>query len=81
MIELKPCPFCGGNASIKKVAYSYGMDGSYYEWHIGCTRCSANIEIAADNFYGRKSYTEEEAAAKWNRRVFDDSLSPKGEER
>lgn len=56
MTELKPCPFCGGEAVI-------GQDEDwYYEWRVAC--CNKDCI-----FYLGKSYeTEEEAAAAWNRR-------------
>ena len=42
------------------------MDGSYENWLIECRTCFAEMDIPADNFYGRKYYTEEEAIAMWN---------------
>lgn len=69
MIKLKPCPFCGGEAEIKIVWHSHGMDGSYKNHLIQCKNCYARKEISADNFYGREAYTEQEAIAAWNRRA------------
>lgn len=34
MIELKSCPFCGGEANVEKV-----IDGLYY---VNCTKCFAS---------------------------------------
>lgn len=62
MDELKPCPFCGGNA---KLDHDYtGLGASY----IRCERCGAesirfvkSFEIASDD----------EAVEFWNRRADD----------
>lgn len=68
MSELKSCPFCGRSACITKVSESHGMDGHYYDWLVRC-KCGVSLRRAADNFYGRKAYTKEEAIAAWNRRA------------
>ena len=67
-IYLKSCPFCGGDSEINKIHKNSGMDGSYTNWLIRCKKCGANMERAADDFYGRKTYTAEEAAGDWNKR-------------
>ena len=55
MIELKPCPFCGGEAKVE-------MDESWYwEYAVSCTKCFATI-----NLYFA---AEEEAAEAWNKRA------------
>lgn len=64
--ELKPCPFCGGEAKIMKVPAT-GNCVAY------CTKCAADV--------GRAWYWKENDAAKaWNRRVTDenDSVDPRG---
>lgn len=68
MKELKPC-LCGGKATISKERLSSGMDGSYCDWKIQCSRCGAQIWRSADTFYGRKSYTKDEAIEAWNKWV------------
>ena len=68
MNDLKRCPFCGGQAMLSIEHENAGMDGSYLDWQIHCNKCGALIMLPADNFYGRKSYTKEEAAEVWNRR-------------
>jgi len=41
MNELKPCPFCGGNASIQ---VERDLDnGSYYRHYIFCDDCGAEM--------------------------------------
>ena len=36
MRDLKPCPFCGGTASVIRVR---GLDGGYKKMFIYCTAC------------------------------------------
>lgn len=56
MSDLKPCPFCGGDADIM-------LDevGVFVEYLPCCQSCDGMIE--------RWFNTEEEAAAAWNRRA------------
>ncbi|WP_072265284.1 MULTISPECIES: Lar family restriction alleviation protein [Serratia] len=57
--ELKPCPFCGGNARVVDSSYS----GSAI--HVSC-RCGAQM------FGGRQHFgSESEATDAWNRRAGD----------
>lgn len=59
MIELKPCPFCGGKAFLAE--YDYKFDTGYVPTYgVECTGCNAAIYDCD---------TEEEAAEAWNRRV------------
>lgn len=75
--ELKPCPFCGGEAKIGDY-----MTYSYAGKHIKCTKCSARsgfVLINAPKLIGdgildeSTRYTKEEAIEiaieAWNRRV------------
>ena len=56
MAELKPCPFCGGSASVLKV------DNTWYE--VRCDNCPCNV--------GRLwFYTRKDATKAWNRRGED----------
>lgn len=57
MVELKPCPFCGGKAEIFEDEESYGVHCTNY-WCIG-----HDFEASyADEHY---------ASAAWNRRIED----------
>ena len=64
MVELKPCPFCGGEARL------YVNDGI----RVLCTDCKASSVILCDTFdmagrpYGRSTERVIEA---WNRREND----------
>lgn len=40
MNKLKPCPFCGGEASIKEYDNGYKSDGLYVaSYKVGCNKC------------------------------------------
>lgn len=56
MADLKPCPFCGGEAIVD-------MDEDWYwDWHAWCFNCNCDIGHYA---------TKKEAIEAWNRRVGD----------
>lgn len=67
-IEVKPCPFCGGEPSIEFYPGQYGYFHSTVR--IECEQCNASIEKEVSG------KTEEEAyrfiACLWNRRATDD---------
>ena len=56
MIELKPCPFCGGEVYISG---SDNVNGHPY-WYVICCACGASV-------YGNED--KEKAAEAWNRRA------------
>lgn len=60
--KLKPCPFCGGEASVKYAALVSGFPCGYW---VGCDNgdCHENIECSTYAFD-----TEAEAIEAWNRR-------------
>lgn len=55
--ELKPCPFCGGEAETLRFA-----DKGY--WDVGCHACEIS-PCTEDMFYETRAV----AVAAWNRRV------------
>ena len=62
MTELKPCPFCGCNASLVR-----GVRDSYYEiCYIRCDCCDAIGEKFSDKFF---DIAKEKAINAWNNRV------------
>lgn len=69
MIELKPCPFCGGTAKIW-----HDPDGPGYSY-VECEKCRMK-SVRFMRAFERAS--DEAAAAFWNRRVTecDESDSP-----
>lgn len=58
MDKLKPCPFCGGKATIGKIEYN----ATYY------VRCS-NTKICFVNSYTRAFDEIEDAINAWNKRA------------
>lgn len=56
-IDLKPCPFCGGNVRFEK-AYSYFHDTVIY-----CDRC--DIVFMMDDY----DASDDDVARAWNRRA------------
>lgn len=66
---LKPCPFCGGEAEIKKdtTCMGHGDYGSC-KW-VKCKECGTSTKkYLCDGYYGCEM-TDEELAEKWNTRV------------
>lgn len=70
--ELKPCPFCGGEASIGTVRYEpcdiTRLNNREKGYFVNCQICSARNES------GISYATEEEAIKHWNTRVSHDDL-------
>lgn len=54
--ELKPCPFCGGEAVVEKWR-QFNMNAAYV---VKCSECGATVPIWRE--------TEEEATRQWNKR-------------
>ena len=54
MIELKPCPFCGGEAKINRSTSSVRSDGYFSQaYSCGCKKCDIF-------FYGRNVFEMDE---------------------
>ena len=47
-IELKPCPFCDGEAKMNVYGGSHGYTPDIY--CVKCKHCGATTEIASDNY-------------------------------
>lgn len=58
MLELKPCPFCGGEADFD----TFESDDDVFDFMVKCTRCFAST------YYEE---TKEKAAAEWNERYYE----------
>ncbi len=63
-LELKPCPFCGGEALL----IQSDIDGMSY---VTCNRCLCKT---ADVYYYAVDCPNEKAAEKWNKRVENDKV-------
>lgn len=57
MAELKPCPFCGGEAKIKTIENGLLRKTTFF--YIRCTVCGNNTAV---------QYEKAEAINAWNRR-------------
>lgn len=70
--KLKPCPFCGGEASLGTIKYSpcdiTKLNNREKGYFVNCQMCSARNE------HGISYATEEEAIKHWNTRVCHDDL-------
>lgn len=71
IVELKPCPFCGGAAKIRtehqdeRVAYANRVT-------VHCSKCWASRSAEGDTSkpgYADNSTTESRAVEKWNQRA------------
>lgn len=67
-LKLHPC-HCGGEMKIEKVAQNGGMDGTYWDWELTCSKCGLTKTYAADDFYGREYKTVEEVVDDWNKKT------------
>lgn len=72
-LKLRPC-HCGGEMKIEKVAKNGGMDGTYWNWELTCTKCGLTKTYAADGFYGREYKTYEEVVNDWNKKEEDPKI-------
>ena len=64
MIELKPCPFCGGEAELSEGRFD-GKNTSY----VMCKRCASQGEFF---FVSPRYASAEKAIEAWNRRMRDE---------
>lgn len=80
MAELKPCPFCGGEAAVfcerkVKLLYAVSMPIFAIECRVGCEKCG--IYFRQNSVISQAEYRApvtnrdryEEAAEAWNRRA------------
>lgn len=63
-IELKPCPFCGGEATVSSYTYST-LGGGYVQFKVECERHDCPAQPTVDWHY----WSEAEAAEAWNTRA------------
>lgn len=70
MSELKPCPFCGGEAQINDAKNSRQAEG-YSLKEVTCLNCGAKVwGKGIDYFRFEKTHEDVKSAIEaWNRRV------------
>ena len=66
MSELKPCPFCGGEAEIKRVGNEYTKKRAI---HIDCSTFGCTVQIRVAALRHNHEWCEEKATDKWNTRT------------
>ena len=67
--ELKPCPFCGGEAMLYHQSSKYtDHDGNYVYCFNGCG-CRTKLFICYEGTGKTHKETEQEAINAWNRRA------------
>lgn len=62
-VELKPCPFCGGSASIQRIDITQG-----YEYYVRCDTCKTRNGIQVSSGYDELSIETAKLAVSmaWN---------------
>ena len=72
MTELKPCPFCGGEAAL----YEKRFVALKPLYTVECRSCTALVGRDCETYQASKGYThfysKDDAIAAWNRRVKDE---------
>lgn len=70
MIELKPCPFCGGAIDEYNLEVEYGLVARL---NVRCGSCGVDFEIRSSKTYSdnRRIYIKS-AVDIWNRRAGND---------
>lgn len=58
--ELKPCPFCGGEAEVLHYETFTINFSSVYKYYVSCKKCNANTDLKA---------SIEDVIKAWNRRI------------
>ena len=78
MTDLKPCPFCGGEAEISYYATEQSnLPAGRFVECVSCAATGPSFEIQGDA-PDRDEYTQAEAAAAWNRRAVEEQRDADG---
>ena len=68
MSELKPCPFCGGEAILCKMLTPDG-ENTYETIHVECQLCRCQTSEYFSYTFNSQKDVYREAIDAWNRRV------------
>ena len=75
--ELKPCPFCGGEAELRKSPNSRSEEGaSFYD--VRCKKCGVHVTGKSFNFWTVEYNAEKpqdllSAVNRWNKRAYEEN--------
>lgn len=61
-VVLKPCPFCGGEARLKK---HYKMQDT---WYVQCNKCKASGGLQTQSAFEHWTVSRDRAIWEWNNR-------------
>lgn len=67
MMELKPCPFCGGEAKLKK-GFPWQQDKKQAVALVQCTKCGCRTPVNRQCAYQARADVYEYVIKTWNRR-------------
>lgn len=74
--NLKPCPFCGGEASENANVSISGGNGPYIKFSVGCKKCNVFTTCTLRLVSNMPTYNIKDAiqlaAGAWNRRAKDE---------
>lgn len=66
-MKINKCKLCGNDEIIlTKERQCEGFGEYCFNWNIKCNNCGCMFKFAADNFYNREYYTEEQVIERWN---------------
>lgn len=68
-MELKPCPFCGGEAVLIKRSACVGHGDYCNEFFVTCKKCHARGDVFDDYLCELHEKLAREATEAWNRRA------------
>ncbi|GMO52414.1 MAG: hypothetical protein Pg6C_18050 [Treponemataceae bacterium] len=69
IVELKPCPFCGGEVGLGEIWQASNNNRQFYCWRFSCKNETCGIKA------GTYIKDKDQAIAAWNRRVAEGGMS------
>ena len=74
MEELKPCPFCGGKASLGNSGIEKCRNGDLItNWYVWCPNCGINQEIGCPAYKDKTKWAEKKIG-KWVKNHQNDNI-------